>query len=111
MTTTTTTTTTSVRIPDSLLGRFDRLAEATERTRSYHVVKALEAYVAEQEYLVTLFAEAEAEADADPTAVANADAIDAAVASGLLRRESMDGPDPVSHEEYEAAQEQSVVWT
>jgi len=91
-TTTTTITTTSVRIPDSLLVRFDRLAKATERTRSYHVVKALEAYVAEQEYLVTLFAEAEAEADADPTAVANADAIDAAVASGLLRRESMQPP-------------------
>ncbi len=108
---TTTTTTTSVRLPDSLLGRFDRLAEATERTRSYHVVKALEAYVAEQEYLVTLFAEAEAEADADPIAIANADAIADAVASGLLRRESMDGPDPVSHEEYEAAQQQSVVWT
>ncbi len=73
--------------------------------------KALEAYVAEQEYLVNLFAEAEVEADADPTAVASADAIAATVASGLLRRESMDGPDPVSHEEYEAAQQQSVGWT
>jgi len=52
------TSTTSVRIPGDLLDRFDRLAKATERTRSYHVIKALEAYIAEQDYLVNLYAEA-----------------------------------------------------
>ncbi len=105
-----TTTTTSVRIPATLLDRFDWLAGATERTRSYHVVKALEAYIAEQEYLVNLFSEAGAEADADPTAVSNVDAVGAAIAAGLLRAEDLDGPDPVSDEEYEAAQQQSAVW-
>ena len=78
------TSTTSVRIPGDLLDRFDRLAKATERTRSYHVIKALEAYIAEQDYLFNLFAEATAEADADPTTVSNADAaatIESAVAS------------------------------
>jgi len=87
-----------------LLGRFDRLARATERTRSYHIVKALEAYIAEQEYLVNLFSEA----DADPIAVSNADAVSAVIAAGLLRAEDLDGPDPVSDEEYEAAQQLGI---
>ena len=104
------TSTTSVRIPGDLLVRVDRLAKATERTRSYHVIKALEAYIAEQDYLVNLFAEATAEADADPTAVANADAAASAIATGLLRPEDLEGPDPVSDEEYEAAQQRSVGW-
>jgi predicted transcriptional regulator len=43
------TSTTSVHIPGDLLDRFDRLAKATQRTRSYHIIKALEAYVAEQD--------------------------------------------------------------
>lgn len=105
-----TTTTISVRIPATLLDRFDWLARATERTRSYHVVKALEAYMGEQEYLVTLFGEAGAEADADPAAVSNADAVNDAIAAGLLRAEDLDGPDPVSDEEYEAAQQLGGVW-
>jgi RHH-type rel operon transcriptional repressor/antitoxin RelB len=104
------TTTTSIRIPGDLLDRFDRLAKATDRTRSYHVIKALEAYIAEQDYLVNLFAEATAEADADPTAVTNADAAATAIAAGLLRPEDLEGPDPVSDEEYEAAQQLSVRW-
>ena len=104
------TSTTSIRIPGDLLGRFDRLAKETERTRSYHLIKALEAYIAEQEYLVALFAEANAEADADPTAVSNADAMASAMATGLLRPESMQGPDPVSDEEYEVAQQRSLGW-
>jgi predicted transcriptional regulator len=107
----TTASTTSVRIPGDLLSRFDRLAEATERTRSYHVIKALEAYIAEQEYLANLFREAAAEADADPTEVSNADAIAAAIATGLLRAEDLEGPDPVSVEEYQAAQQRSTRWT
>ena len=104
------TSTTSVRIPADLLDRFDRLAGATERTRSYHVVKALAAYIAEQEYLHALFAEATAEADADPTAVPNAEAVAAAITNGLLRPEDLAGPDPVSAEEYAAAQAQDNGW-
>ncbi len=103
-------TTTSVRIPATLLDHFDWLAGVTERTRSYHIVKALEAYIAEQEYLVNLFNEAGAEADADPTVVSNADAANAAIAAGLLRAEDLDGPNPVSDEEYEAAQQLGGVW-
>lgn len=104
------TSTTSVRIPGDLLGRFDRLAKETERTRSYHLIKALEAYIAEQEYLINLFNEATTEADADPTAVSNADAIASAIAKGLLRPESMQGPDPVSDDEYEVAQQRGLGW-
>jgi len=104
------TSTTSVRIPGDLLVRVDRLAKATERTRSYHVIKALEAYIAEQDYLVNLFAEATAEADADPTAVTNTDATAKAIAAGLLRLDDLEGPDPVSDEEYETAQQLSVRW-
>jgi RHH-type transcriptional regulator, rel operon repressor / antitoxin RelB len=104
------TTTTSIRIPGDLLDRFDRLAKATDRTRSYHVIKALEAYIAEQDYLFNLFAEATAEADADPTTVSNADAAATAIAAGLLRPEDLEGPDPVSDEEYEAAQQLSMRW-
>lgn len=104
------TSTTSVRIPGDLLHRFDKLAATTERTRSYHVVKALEAYIAEQEYLVALFDEANHEADADPTAITNADAIATAIAAGLLHPADLEGPDPVSDEEYEAAQQRSVGW-
>jgi predicted transcriptional regulator len=104
----TSTSATSVRIPDDLLERFNRLAEAAERTRSFHVIKALEAYIAEQEYLIALLTEATAEADADPTTVTNADAVAAAVAAGLVRPEDLEGPDPVSAEEYELAQHQGT---
>ena|SRR5579859_4054941 len=104
------TSTTSIRIPEDLLGRFDHLAEATERTRSYHMIKALEAYITEQEYLVSLFSEASAEADADPTHLTNAEATTQAIARGLLRAEDLEGPDPVSDAEYEAAQQQSAMW-
>ena len=102
--------TTSIRIHGDLLDRFDRLAEATERTRSYHLIKALEAYIAEQEYLVALFTEATAEADADPTAISNAEAIAGGLAAGFLRAEDMQRPDPVSDEEYEAAQQRGPGW-
>ncbi|HZS91483.1 MAG TPA: ribbon-helix-helix domain-containing protein [Chloroflexota bacterium] len=105
------TSTTSVRIPDDLLDRFDRLTKATARTRSYHIIRALEAYIAEQEYLVDLFSAAAAEADSDPTAVTNADATAMAIEAGLLRPEDLEGTDPVSADEYEAAQERSVAWT
>jgi predicted transcriptional regulator len=105
------TSTTSVRVPEDLLARYDRLAVATERTRSYHVVKALAAYIAEQEYLQELFAEANAEADADLVAVPNAEAIASAISSGLLRAEDLAEPDPVSDEEYLAAQTRVLGWT
>lgn len=107
---TTTTSTTSVRIPGDLLGRFDRLATTTERTRSYHVIKALEAYIAEQEYIMDLFAAATAEADADPTDIPNTQATADAVAAGLLRPADLEGPDPVSDEEYEAVQRRGSGW-
>jgi predicted transcriptional regulator len=94
----TSTSTTSVRIPDDLLERFNRLAEAIERTRSFHVIKALEAYIVEQEYLIALLTEATADAGAT------------AVAAGLVRPEDLGRPDPVSAEEYELAQHQGTRW-
>ena len=38
----------SVRIPDPLAKELDQVAKTTERSRSYHVQKALEFYMEEQ---------------------------------------------------------------
>ena len=38
----------SVRIPDPLAKELDQVAKSTERSRSYHVQKALESYLEEQ---------------------------------------------------------------
>ena len=38
----------SVRIPDPLAKELDQVAKSTERSRSYHVQKALEFYLEEQ---------------------------------------------------------------
>ena len=38
----------SVRIPDPLAKELDQVAKTTERSRSYHVQKALESYLEEQ---------------------------------------------------------------
>jgi hypothetical protein len=103
-------TSTSIRIPSDLLDRFDRLASSTERKRSYHVLKALAAYVAEQEYLNALFMDLRSEADKDPTAMPNVDTIASAVTSGLMRAEDLEGLDPISDAEYIAAQASSAVW-
>lgn len=35
----------SIRLPDKLIKRLDDIAEETERPRSFHMQKALEAYV------------------------------------------------------------------
>ncbi len=102
--------TTSIRIPGDLLDRFDRLANRTERTRSYHVVKALAAYIAEQEYLNALFTDLKADADSDRTAIPNDEAVSSAIASGLVRAEDLDGPDPVSDAEYAAVQTIDSEW-
>ena len=37
----------SVRIPDELASRLSEIAQETERSKSFHVQKALEAYLAE----------------------------------------------------------------
>lgn len=45
----------SVRLPDETAAALDELVEATDRTRSYLVVKALEAYLSDQaDYQVAL---------------------------------------------------------
>jgi membrane dipeptidase len=46
----------------------------------------------------------------DPTAVTNADAAATAIAAGLLRPEDLEGPDPVSDEEYEVARQRGAGW-
>ena len=38
----------SVRIPDPLAKELDQVAKTTERSRSYHIQKALEFYLEEQ---------------------------------------------------------------
>jgi RHH-type rel operon transcriptional repressor/antitoxin RelB len=38
----------SVRIPDNLVQELDTVAKKTERSRSFHIQKALEAYLEDQ---------------------------------------------------------------
>ena len=38
----------SIRIPDELASKLTEIAKETERSKSFHVQKALEAYLAEQ---------------------------------------------------------------
>ena len=38
----------SVRIPDPLVEELDQVAKTTERSRSYHIQKALESYLEKQ---------------------------------------------------------------
>ena len=38
----------SVRLPDPLAKELDQVAKTTERSRSYHIQKALECYLEEQ---------------------------------------------------------------
>ncbi|HZS91561.1 MAG TPA: ribbon-helix-helix domain-containing protein [Chloroflexota bacterium] len=102
--------TTSLRLPEDLIERFDRLAEATERTRSYHFQKALEAYIAEREWLVSTVRETLNEAAADTRRLTNDEVTARLIEQGLLQPEDLDGPDPVSDEEYEAAQHQPLSW-
>jgi predicted transcriptional regulator len=102
--------TTSLRLPDDLIARFDRLAEATERTRSYHFQKALETYIAEREWLVSTVREALSEAAADTRRLTNDEVTARLMEQGLLHQEDLEGPDPVSDEEYEAAQHQPLLW-
>ena len=44
------TTTMTVRVPAALKNRFDKLAEATDRSSSWLAVRALRTYVEEQEW-------------------------------------------------------------
>ena len=37
----------SIRIPDDLVSKLDEISKETERPKSFHVQKALEAYLAE----------------------------------------------------------------
>ena len=38
----------SVRIPDALIQQLDNMAKKTERSRAFHIQKALETYLEEQ---------------------------------------------------------------
>ncbi len=45
----------SVRIPDALIQQLDNMVKTTEKTRGFHVQKALEAYLEEQADLQIVF--------------------------------------------------------
>lgn len=113
MSTTTTpsnTATTSLRMPADLLARYDRLGTLTERPRSYHLLKALEAYIEDQLWLAETMISAVAEASAESTEVTSAEDTANLIARGLVRPEDLAGPDPISDEEYEAAQHGPLRW-
>jgi len=52
------TVTTSLRVPADLLARYDRLGALTERPRSFHLLKALQAYIDDQLWLAETMAAA-----------------------------------------------------
>jgi len=45
----------SVRIPDALVQQLDNMAKTTDKSRSFHIQKALEAYLEEQADLQIAF--------------------------------------------------------
>lgn len=102
------TVTTSLRVPADLLARYDRLGALTERPRSFHLLKALQAYIDDQLWLAETMASAVAEDE--PTAVTNAEDTADLISRGLIRPEDLEGPDPTSDEEYEAAQHGPLRW-
>jgi RHH-type transcriptional regulator, rel operon repressor / antitoxin RelB len=56
-------TTMTVRLDEATLTRLEKLARATERTKAYLANKAIEDYLANQEWQVQAIKEAVAEAD------------------------------------------------
>lgn len=104
------TATTSLRVPADLLARYDRLGALTERPRSYHLLKALEAYIDDQLWLAETMASAVADASTEVTDVTNAEDTANLIARGLIRPEDLAGPDPIGDEEYEAAQRGPLRW-
>jgi len=58
------TTTMTVRLPSDLRDSLDRLAEATERTRSWLALDAIRSYVAREEWQIAEIEAAIREADA-----------------------------------------------
>lgn len=102
--------TTSLRMPADLLARYDRLGALTERPRSYHLLKALEAYIEDQLWLAETMDAAIADADADPTVVTNAEDTADLIARGIVHPDDLAGPDPISDEEYEVAQHGPLRW-
>jgi predicted transcriptional regulator len=54
----------TVRIPEDVRERLDRLAEATERTRSWLALDAIRSYVEEQEWQVAEIERGVRDADA-----------------------------------------------
>lgn len=58
------TTTMTVRLPAEVAVKLDGLARSTERTKSYLASRAIEEYVAAQEWQVQAIAEAVRQADA-----------------------------------------------
>lgn len=55
---------TSVRLPEDLIARYTRLAEATGRTRSFLMQEALEHYIEQEEWQLAQVDEVLAELDA-----------------------------------------------
>jgi predicted transcriptional regulator len=53
----------TIRLPSSTKARLERLAEATERSKAYLAAKAIEEFVAAQEWQVGAIREAVREAD------------------------------------------------
>lgn len=43
----------SVRLPEDMLSELDRIAEETERDRTFHIRKAIESYLMDYDDLVT----------------------------------------------------------
>ena len=61
------TTRVSVRVPVALAARLDKLARASDRTRSYIAVRALESYCQDEEAVLEKIREGLADLDQDRT--------------------------------------------
>jgi len=58
------TTTMTIRLPEQVKDRLERLAQATERTKTYLAARAIEEFLAAQEWQIEAIRQAVHEADA-----------------------------------------------
>jgi predicted transcriptional regulator len=81
---------TSVRLPEDLVGRYTKLAEATGRTRNFLMQEALEQYIEQEEWQLTQVDEVLAELDAGTLdTVSGEDVIAQLLAEGKISTSSL----------------------
>lgn len=80
------TTTMTIRLPESVKEKLEKLAQATERTKAYLAARAIEEFLAAQEWQVEAIRQAVREADAPGAKFATHDEVARRLKEKLGRR-------------------------